>query len=510
MIRESSVGLAEMIAVAKPNFRPSEIIQGLNGVSIGLESYTDGFRKEIAYVTASDETEHTNILDVGSTRLAEIIRGAMENISAYGKPLAVAISKEAEVCYSQAMLRDIANANFKHQFVWLDDPFFDSSIYPTEVKDKSFTYTNVALPSLDRLQFDYPEDSKVVSFVNSNHSDVVEVMRERDYSQGGAAYALVDKENLEDMFVRASNGNFDFSRVKRLDSEKVLKMYIILTKMYSSDDPCPWLKAGTLEDYREFVTTLWNALTCYLINLKVLVHNYRNNGLSIVDNGAVRLVDGKGEEQAGVRFLEADTVVFYTDAVMEGILAADCSLSEVMLGYYWERLTGDRKNPSDIVANPTHFQAKAHQYYTYVNEKLSKHAEARFVKGGLKTILEFILSNENVSGRLAEVRGDSADMLGTWVRDTFTIELERCFRQLNGSGYEFGAVVEAGEDGPSMADIVMSSHIVPVFLRQLKCNMAADLLEDTFVTQASDDNVVDQRERLTVSVVNLIVGLSLS
>lgn len=505
MIRESSIGLAELIAVAKPNFKPTEIIEGLNGVSIGLEQYTDNFRKEITQVTGSDETEHSAIIDAGSTRLAEIIRGAMENISAYGKPLAVAIGKDAEVCYSEAMLRDIANANFKHQFIWLDDPFFDSPIYPTEVKDKSFTYTNVGLDVLSRLQFDYPENSKVVDFVNSNHSDVVEVMRERDYSQGTAAHCLTDLEALEYMFVKSANGNFDFSRIKHLDSEKVLKMYIILTKMYSSDDPCPWLKAGTLGDYREFVVTLWNALTCYLINLKVIVQNYRNNGLTVVDNGPVRLIDGKGEEQSGVRFLEADTMVFYTDKVMDEILAKGCSLSEVMLGYYWERLTGDRKNPGDIVANPGHFQAKAKEYYNYVNEKLSAHAEVRFIRGAVKTILTFIMSNENVSSRLNEIRKDSSDLLGTWVRETFTQELERCFRTLNGSGYDFGGVVEEGDSGPSIADIIMSSRIVPLFLRELNCTMAADLLEDTFITQASEDNIADQRERLTVSVVNLIV-----
>jgi len=506
MIRESSIGLAELIAVSKPGFRPSEIIQGLNGVSHGLEPYTDNFRKEIVEVTGSDETEHTTIIEAGSSRLAEIILGAMENISAYGKPLAIAIGKDAEVCYSKAGLRDAAHANFKHEFIWLNDPFFDSPIYPSEIKEKTFSYTNVGLDVLKRLTFDYPENSVVVNFVNSNHADVVEVMRERDYSQGAAAICLTDLESLERMFAKNQAGNFDFSRIKHLDSEKVLKMYIILTKMYGSDDPCPWLKAGSLEDYREFVNIMWNAMTCYLINLKVVVSNYRKNGLTVVDNGPVRLVDGKGEEQAGVRFLEADCMVFYTDEVMESIQARNCSLTEVLVGYYWERLTGDRRNVSEMVANPEHFQAMAHQYYAYLNEKLSAHAEARFVKGGLKTILSFIMTNENVGGRLDEVRSGSTDMLGTWVRENFTKELERCFRDLNGSGYSFEAIVEAGDESPSIGDIVMSSRVVPTFLRHLKCDLAADLLEDTFITQAAEDNISDQRERLTVSVVNLIVG----
>lgn len=505
MIRESSLGLAELIAVANPNFRPSEIIQGLNGVSTGLEPYGEQFRKEIVEVTAGDETEHTEVLTVASNRLAEIVRGALENISAYGKPLAVAIAKAADVCYSKESLKRIAESNFKHRFIWLNDPFFDSAVYPKEVKDKSFAYTNVGLSALERLQFDYPSNDQVMEFVNSSHADVVEIMRDRDCSAGSAASLLGDLEYMGDYFVRNSNGNYDFSRIKNLDSERLLKAYVILTKMYTEENPVPWLKAGTLQDYREYVITLWNALTSHLINLKAVVAKYRESGLVIVDNGPVRLVDGKGSEQEGVRLVEADTLVFYTDAVLASITEGGNSLGEVLLGYYWERLTKGSRPVGDILANPAHFQAKVTEYYNHVNEKLANHSRERFLASGLKAIQDFVVSNENITQRLTEVRGQTTDLLGTWIRENFIKELDNCFRNVMGSTYSFDEPVAEGEEHVTMESLVMGSRIVPIFLRKLHCELAADILEDTYVTQATEDNVKDQRERLTVAIINVIV-----
>ena len=512
MIRPSSIALAEMIAVAKPNFKPTDIIIGLNDVTHSIEAYTDNYRKEIVDNTASESTEHTATMTAGSERFGEIIRGAMENISAYGKPLAVAIARAAEICYSRSMLRETANANFKHRFVWLDDPYFDSPVYPTEVKDKTFAYTNVGLGALERLKFEYPSNEQVIEFVNSNHADVVEIMRERDTSASSAAYLLVDNESLRDYFVTSRESNFDFSRVKHLDSERVLKAYIILTKMYGSDNPVPWFKSGSLQDYREYVTVLWNAMTSYLINLKQVILAYRKDGLVIQDEMTARMVDGVGAEQHGVRFLEADTVVYYTDKVMEAITQGSSnSLSEVLLGYYWDALTGERKRLAEVVSAPGQFQAKANEYYNYVNEKLSGNAQVRFVETAVRTIVEFIETNSDVRARLTEIRGNTGEMLIEWVVKTFSDELARCYHHVNNSGYQFGeAVVEGGEGGVSVSDSVMSSKIIPVFLRSLRCELAAELLEGTYVTQAAEDNIHDQRERLTVAVVNLIVNKSLS
>lgn len=510
MIRQSSIALAELIAVANPAFRPTQIIEGLNGVSHGLEPYGPDFRSELVAVTGSDEAEHTEILGAAGNRLGEIIRGALDNISAYGKPLAMAIGRNAEVCYSQDHLRGIAVQYFKHQFIWLDDPFFDSSAYPTEVKDKSFAYTNVGLDVLSRLEFEYPTNDQVLAFVNSNHADVVEIMRERDTAAARAANCLTDLESLDSLFVKSPNGNFDFSRVKQLDSERILKMYVILTKMYTSEDLVPWLKGGSIEDYRAFVNTMWNALTCHMVNLRAVIQGYRANGLTIVDNGPVRLVDGKGAEQAGARFVEADAMVFYTDKAMDAITqGGNGSLSECLLGWYWSRLLGTTESVGSIVAAPGQYMAKVREYYNHVNEKLSVHAKETFIKTGLAAIAEFIVTNENLSGRLAEVRGQSSDLLGTWVRNNFAKELEVCFRGILGSGHNFDGAIDENDTGGSLTGHVMASQIVPKFLSLLKCDLAAEILTRTYQECATNATPEQQRERLTVAVIQTIVGMCL-
>lgn len=509
MIRQSSIALAELIAVADPGFRPSQIIQGLNGVSHGLEPYGEQFRNEIVEVTGSSESEHTTIIEAAGLRVGEIVRGALDNISAYGKPLALAIGQKAEVCYSKSALRSIAGQYFKHQFIWLDDPFFDSASYPTEVKDKTFMYNNVGLQALTRLDFEYPTNDQVLAFVDSNHADVVEIMRERDTSAARAAHCLTDMESLESLFVKSGGGNFDFSRVKQLDSEQILKMYVVLTKMYTSEDLVPWLKAGTIEDYREFVITMWNALTCHMVNLRSVIKAYRSNRLTVVDNGPVRLVDGKGDEQAGARFIEADAMVFYTDSAMETISAGGGSLTECLMGYYWERLLGGTSSATDILVAPGKYQAKSQEYFSHVHEKLTVHAKGRFISTGLTAITDFIVTNENLGERLSEVRGQTGELLGTWVRNNFEKELERCFRGVLGSGYDFGGIVSEHDEAGSMTTHVMASQIVPKFLTLLKCDLAAEILTRTYHECHGAATPEEQRERLTVAVIQTITGMCL-
>ncbi|MOA65463.1 hypothetical protein D3C78_1918550 [compost metagenome] len=74
-----------------------------------------------------------------------------------------------------------------------------------------------------------------------------------------------------------------------------------------------------------------------------------------------------------------------------------------------------------------------------------------------------------------------------------------------GSGYNFsGGVLD--DTGGSLTTHVMASQIVPKFLALLKCDLAAEILSRTYQECAADATPEQQRERLTVAVVQTIVG----
>jgi hypothetical protein len=498
MIRESSIALAEPIAVAGFDIKPSIIIEGLNGEVAALGSFTDNFRQEIVEVTSSEDSGHTAFTKEGSDRMAAIIRTTLSNISEYGKPLAMAIARSASNCYSRDELKSLAMSSFTHSFVHLDDPFFDSPLFPKEVKEKGLNFTNVNLDVLKSLVFEDPTREQIVDFIGTNHADVAEVMRERDFSMNDAAFTLGNFESLAGMFVKGPNGNFDFSKVKSMASEKLIKVYVLLTRMYASEDIPAWFKGGELSKYREYVNLLWNGMTLYLLKLQQNVNALRARDLVLVDAHPVAFTDIRGDSKA--RIVKAEVTCYYTDKALNAITGADCSMSEVLLGYYWEKLQGRTHPLAELTGEPTKFQEASEKYFNYVHEKLLVHARDRFIESALKAMEEFIVGNPLVLERVQA----SGQLPGNWLRARFLGELERGYYTINSKNANLGGLTIDGEAGCSMEDAIMGTHIVPVFLREIGCEMAAEIIEDTFVSQAEEDNVADKKERISVAVINLI------
>jgi len=509
MIRPSSIALAELIAVTNPDVRPTDVISGLNGESCGMVPYSENYRKEIVAVTSSDNNEHTTFMGASSTRLAEIITESMENISSFGKPFASLLSQRIAVVYNRSQLTRIAGRYFGPTFVSLDDSFFSSDLFPTSFENDGYAYDAIDLNVLSRLTFDYPTNDQVIEFVGSSYPDIVEVLRDRDHTASAAAEAIGDLDSLKRLLVN-NNGVFNFNQLKSTNSELLLKIYVILTRMYGSTAPAPWLKQGQLSDYREFVNFLWKGLTRYIIKLRSVIKQYQERELVLTETAPPRLLESKEEHEKGIMLIDVETSIYYTDAYLEKVTAGGNSITEVILGYYWNRLRGGNATINDVINDPGRFQAECGAYYNYVHEKLQMLGYKVFVKMGIDAIVEYISGNELVAERSAEIRGNRGTLLKTWVTDTFGAELEQCYNQVVALKVGTSDAISSEEEvGETLTNVIMSSRLVPQFLRALNCNTAAQLLEDTFVTQAAEDTIVDQRQRLHVAVINLIVGISL-
>lgn len=509
MIRPSSIALAELIAVTNPDVHPSDIIEGLNGESCGMVPYSDNYRKEIVAVTSSDTNEHTTFMGASSTRLAEIITESMENISSFGKPFASLLSQRIAVVYNRRQLPHIAGRYFGSSFTSLDDTFFSSELFPTSFENDGYTYEAIDLSVLDKLTFDFPTNDQVVEFVGSSYPDIVEVLRARDHSASAGAEVIGSLDSLKSLLVN-NNNVFNFNQLKSTNSELLLKVYVILTRMYGSTAPAPWLKQGELSDYRQYVNFLWKGLTRYIIKLRGVIKQYQERELVLTETRAPRLLESKEEHEKGVMLIDVETSIYYTDAYLEKVTAGGNSITEVILGYYWNRLRGGNATINDVINDPGRFQAECSAYYDYVHGKLQSQGYKVFVKMGIDAIVEYISGNELVAERSAEIRGNRGTLLQSWVVSTFGAELEQCYNQVVALNVGTSEAISSEEEiGETLTNVIMSSRLVPQFLRALKCDTAAQLLEDTFVTQSGEDSLVDQRQRLHVAVINLIVGISL-
>lgn len=515
MIRASSLALGEAIAVAFNSdtvIPAKQMIAGLNEQSYGSAAYTDQFRTEVPAVTGNT-TAHSPILDATSDELAKVIRGGFDMIKTYGVPFAQALASEINLLYTQDRLQNLAFSGLTYNFINVDDPFFDSAVYPEKVTSTAFDFSSISLDVLGRLEFSYIGEDELRAYVNTNHPDVLEVMQSTDWDLSNAGNAIGSIHDLQEMFV-CKGKVFDFTQIKNLQINRLLKMYVILTKMYTDkSSPVTWLSKGTLTDYREYIDVLWNGLTRYLIGLKQIVTTFRNRVVSIGQVQPVQLGAHANTDYEGAKFLTGNVQIYYTDKALATLEAGNISFNEWLVAVQYSRLsgTGGGLEPVAALNDPAAVKKWASDYYRSIDTALSTKAKALFVRAAAGRAVKFLLETPLLSQRVRELCPQGT-MPENWFAGKIGDEYERAYYNVSkalaadreASGNELD-----GNGDTVVLDALLSSTIVPVFLRAINCNLAADIVEATYVSVEGNDSVADKRQRLHVSLIQLIVKHSI-
>ena len=500
MISKQSLGLGELIAVGcTAPIRPTAIIEGLNQESVGSFVYTDNFREEIMQTTQANT--HTVNMGVYSDKLAEVIRNAMYDIRDYGIPFANCLDKKIEYRLSPESISDIATQGIYIRYFMLDNPFFSSPLYPTAVADKSQTYESVNLDMLNQLKWNPPTNEDLMKFIGTAHPDITAVMEDNDSYLDNTPYVMANLSSLGEMFER-QGGVFNFRKVKCYDVNAVLRMYILLTKMYATEDPVPWLTGGDLTTYRRYVNLLWNGVVANLLVLKDLFQIYQGRKLVINAESAPAIVSLPGLPE-GIKVLKAGYQVLYTNDFMNTLDQVGVSINDVVTGYGVARATNRDINVSDIIANPTLASDLTKDYVFGVKTIMAQNSKSIFMESGLKAIGEFLSTTPVVAERFKEKMGATTDLPTTWIADRFNKSLETAFHYFSDRSGDDNLVYN-GEDRPFF-EALLRTPLVSDFLKAMGCDLASEIVDLTFIEKAAEDNIYDKRQRLHVALINLIV-----
>lgn len=513
MINKHSIALGENIAVGIPTgvlVQGSEIIQALNGESYGALPYTEQFREQIIEVTR-DTTSHTEMMGVASSALAETVRGAFEMLKTYGVPLATAIGSGLGVIYSAGALRSLATSRVAINFSNIDDPFFDSAIYPTEgqVVNKALSFSNVSLDVLKRLEFDWASETSVREFIASTHPEIGQILDSKEAALDYATHVLGSLEALGGVFERDNETVFDFTRIKSVRINLLLKMYVVLTKMRASSTPAPWLLKGSLEDYRSYVELLWNALTTYLVQLKKVVQNYKARKIVLVPMGRVGMVEFTPPEVKGtvLKVLSGEITVYYTNEVMAMAERAGNSLMECVIA-----ATYANSNPPGAPSILSLVEDKAltteitSRYYSGLHNTMDAKARTVFIESTLESMVKFINERPAAKQALYARAGDDGASVYTLIHGALIDDIDKLYHLYAATCKEDRYAVDSDdhERASQLADVVLKTDLVPKFLRLLGCDMAAEIIELTFVRQEVEDNLSGKRERLHGALITLL------
>lgn len=515
MIRSSSLALAEAIAVAHNSDTPlhaKQLIAGLNEQSFGSAGYTGAFRTEIPHVTA-ESTAHSQVLDATSDRLAHVIRGGFDMIKDFGVPFAKALGSELGLLYTSDRLQWLSFSRLTYNYVNVDDPFFNSQIYPTEVKNSALDFSKISMDVLGRLQFDYPSLEDVKAYVSTSHPDVMEILGSDEYDLSRAASSLSDLHSLAEVF-HVNNNVFDFSAIKCLEINRLLKMYVVLTKMVTDENPVKWLASGKLSDYREYVSLLWNGMTRYLISLKQIATAYKSRIVAVGELEVVRLADHPNNDYEGAKFLSGSVQIFYTTQALETLEQHGISFKEWLIALQFAKFNKVDLNPVATLSSPEAVKQWSGAYYKSIDTALGAKAKSLFIKAAKARSVKFLLETPKLSDRVSSLC-DGKFMVEEWFTNKIGLEFEKAYyavsaalaaREQQGSGEV--AVSDCASDSVVL-QALMAGGLVPAFLRAVNCNLAADIVEATYVSVETREDNAAKRERLHGALIKLIVRHSL-
>ena len=513
MISRDSIALAENIAVAMGDtvVQPTDILAGLNEESYGALPYTEHWRDQLVDVTGNI-TAHTVIKDAATTRLAEIIRGAFEMVKTYGVPLAGEIANAAAVLYTPERLSELATRSLRIQYANVDDPFFNSSIYPTSVRNTALSFTGVSFDVLKKLSFNWVTNETLKEYLNTSHPEILAIIDSTDSDLSWAMENMSNLDNLSRLFVCSEGGAFDFTQIKSININLLLKMYILISKMYASNSPVEWLSKGSLEDYREYVELMWNALTTYLIALKKIMEIYRSRKLVMVENTASSLASHMPNESLGVtvKVIEADITVYYTFEALKEVEGYGMALSDMVMASLYARMTGRTVGLTDLLGNKTLCQELIGAYTSTLHNAMEAKSYDYFMSATLKAIAKFITDRPAAQEALVRATGDENSSTLTIVRERLKSDIDKMYYLFSASQakvtYEVSLAPSEDTYRNACIDTVLQTRLVPTFLRLLGCDLAAEIIEITFVTQAGEENLIGQRQRVHGALIEMLAG----
>lgn len=503
MITKKSLIIAEAFALEmdKPAIdKAGPIIRGLTELSYDAIPYTADYRDEIVESTLLN-TEHNDIMEQVSTNLAELVKNAYGQINRYGVGYLD--------CLKNAMLDhvwkrdfwDTAMAGVQIKFICIDNDFFTSLVYPQEVRNTTLSFNNIDLSDMDKVGFTQPSEEELCIWLKSNHPDINKVLEEADCDLYTAWCTLMDRQKLATLF-HYNGKTFNFDQVKSLDLSLLFQMYFILTKMYGSEDPVKWLNKGSLVEYRNFVSLMWNGMSQYLIRLKAYCEILRNRTIVMVENkrptiNLVTIREGGIGAQFTYEQLQGDVVITYSEAAVRTLEENNYSLSDWVMARMLTNLGRGNKG-IDNVSLMTGSEAcdVNDKFVSRVREAIVENQRIMSQQAWAAATAGFVNSIEELRD-LANLKEGLAGIAGERIVSAMNKEYDGKW------GYHIAYNAESHPD-MDIGDVIMSSGVVTAFLRAIDCVVAADILKGT-EQNAREDDVIDKRKRLHLSIIDVLV-----
>lgn len=487
MIQLKNILLVQSIAQAikedgsyvTPHVGP--IIRGLNAESFFGFEYDESTIVKTLPIVTKDDTNHTEMLEQASEVIAANFRERFENVRTIISPLVNRIEERArEEMHTSAPIDSMMQSLYLN-LNSVDEIPLDSKYIPTAIS-RNVNFTKGDIRKYLSGTYLHLEDEQAISLMNTTDEDINKLFAENCREIRCLFNDVFNEKN--DAFTDLSLNRFT----------ACYGLWLLLNKLIRADEPIPQATKVTLDDYKADLVYVRDLAQMWLVEARNKLMYYRNAKIVISRNNA-KLNTGNV-----VPTISGDVQVWYTDEAVEQVLAADCTLTEVIYGYLIGSLM--RRIPTGF--DP--IMAKEYSaLYRSVNAEMTGAHSIAFSKAYSKIVaeeLERYVANNPVLVASINEKYEKAD-IGECV------EFKRVTRLLGSKFEELQSKLNVfnKEKDFNSRDILMESSLLLEFMYLIGLSKSADLIRATrqAVSTGELNTPIKIRENNTKVVIATIV-----
>lgn len=381
MISQTSVLVAAPIAAAA-TARGIDVADVVGPIVAGLNDTTaalGGFDMDNIAVDLPDYTgtvsEHTDVLEPVTTKLADVIRGAMYTISHYIKPLLTLADQRLR---SRVSGQDILDTVFNYMNVVqvnLEPEFLKSPFCPAEIPASLINVNGVKLKDMLRGQFPAMTGEQLRDMIYLD-IPVLETFFADPKEIESVYNCLFVEKNWYELY----NGRaIDQGVLNPISPENVLDFRkfrplvitnLIINYLANQDVPLEGVTGVSLNDYRLGLEMTRDALAGTLSIFRNTWLTKASAGLVVIDN-QVKYEDVDYGQAAGGKVMTGTVSVGYNSAALEMFANdMDVSISELVVGMVFGKFRG--VTFGDVLTDYEAIRAAANEYMNQLEIRLNE------------------------------------------------------------------------------------------------------------------------------------------
>lgn len=500
MVTTKTLSIAEAIAAnydKSLNGYTSAIVTVLNNTSGGALPLTaENYRHEVPKNTR-ENPEYLTVMEESSTILAEKIRCIFDQISIYGKGLTRhlvnVIEREESAAASDRAIAEFLSGGIEFSFIKVDHPFFSSPMYPTEAPKTSMDFNGVSNLSFKKVSFPNMESRDILAWINTPNKEIGELLLSPSVDLSSVLSCLSRPYNIGVKY-DYDKESIDFTQPNFSDHEKLFAAYIMVSKMYASEEPLSGV-SGSLADYRELITLLYFGLTIALVQLKAIAAHQSSVPIRVTEIKPATVMNSPvvegGEMYPRVR---GKVAVHFNTVGAEMCISNKTTLSDVATAYLYARyvtIKGDEAHHllSDVTRAVGVYSDQRHEIRRRINERAGK-IYCGYLRAGLS---EFLREHPELEPYLGEegITGFANNLI------------------VEHYGEDIARGISSKNRQP-LENIIMGSGFLHKFLCRIDCADAAWILDRTRHEVSDSASTVEKRQALTVTIYRYLARMLLT